>query len=126
MSSTSRHGRSLSGANTRIEQRFGRIHRIGQKQVCRLWNLVADETREGQVFARLLDKMEAQRAAYGGRLFDVLGDAFKDQPLSKLLMDAIRYGDDPARQAELDRVLDAEVSKGTEDLIRNAHWPESH
>ena len=33
--------------NTRIEQRFGRIHRIGQKQVCRLWNLVADETREG-------------------------------------------------------------------------------
>ena len=51
----------------RIEQRFGRIHRIGQKQVCRLWNLVADETREGQVFTRLLTKMEAQRAAYGGR-----------------------------------------------------------
>ena len=102
----------------RIEQRFGRIHRIGQKQVCRLWNLVADETREGQVFARLLDKMEAQRAAYGGRLFDVLGEAFKDQPLSKLLMEAVRYGDDPARQAELERVLDAEVSKGTEDLLR--------
>ena len=102
----------------RIEQRFGRIHRIGQKQVCRLWNLVADETREGQVFTRLLDKMEAQRAAYGGRLFDVLGEAFKDQPLSKLLMEAVRYGDDPARQAELERVLDAEVSKGTEDLLR--------
>ena len=32
----------------RIEQRFGRIHRIGQKQVCRLWNLVADETREAR------------------------------------------------------------------------------
>ena len=25
----------------RIEQRFGRIHRIGQTEVCHLWNLVA-------------------------------------------------------------------------------------
>ena len=102
----------------RIEQRFGRIHRIGQKQTCRLWNLVADDTREGQVFTRLLEKMEAQRTAYGGRLFDVLGDAFNDQPLSKLLMEAIRYGDDPARRAELERVVDAEIAKGTEDLLR--------
>ena len=110
----------------RIEQRFGRIHRIGQKQVCRLWNLVADETREeGQVFARLLDKMEAQRAAYGGRLFDVLGEAFKDQPLSKLLMEAVRYGTTRHAKPELERVLDAEVSKGTEDLCGNAHWPAS-
>ncbi|MDD0856759.1 helicase-related protein [Arthrobacter alpinus] len=34
----------------RIEQRFGRIHRIGQEEVCRLWNLVASNTREGEVF----------------------------------------------------------------------------
>lgn len=31
----------------RLEQRFGRIHRIGQTEVCHLWNLVAKETREG-------------------------------------------------------------------------------
>ena len=31
----------------RIEQRFGRIHRIGQTEVCHLWNLVAADTREG-------------------------------------------------------------------------------
>jgi superfamily II DNA/RNA helicase len=31
----------------RLEQRFGRIHRIGQTEVCHLWNLLADETREG-------------------------------------------------------------------------------
>ena len=30
----------------RIEQRFGRIHRIGQELVCHLWNLVAHETRK--------------------------------------------------------------------------------
>ncbi|MDR0576819.1 MAG: DEAD/DEAH box helicase, partial [Candidatus Accumulibacter sp.] len=31
----------------RLEQRFGRIHRIGQTEVCHLWNLVSQETREG-------------------------------------------------------------------------------
>ena len=35
----------------RLEQRFGRIHRIGQQEVCHLWNLVAKETREGKPVA---------------------------------------------------------------------------
>ncbi len=35
----------------RLEQRFGRIHRIGQTEVCHLWNLVADDTREGEVYS---------------------------------------------------------------------------
>ena len=48
----------------RIEQRFGRIHRIGQTEVCHLWNLVAEDTREGKVFTRLLGKIEEQRKAY--------------------------------------------------------------
>lgn len=101
----------------RLEQRFGRIHRIGQEHVCRLWNIVADETREGQVFVRLLDKMDQQRKAYGGKLFDVLGDAFAEKPLRELLMEAIRYGDDPARIAEIERVVDAQVAEGCEELI---------
>lgn len=33
----------------RLEQRFGHIHRIGQTEVCHLWNIVANETREGAV-----------------------------------------------------------------------------
>ena len=45
----------------RLEQRFGRIHRIGQTEVCHLWNLVADETREGDVYRKLLDKLEQAR-----------------------------------------------------------------
>ncbi|BDH57798.1 hypothetical protein MTP03_27370 [Tsukamurella sp. PLM1] len=101
----------------RLEQRFGRIHRIGQQQVCRLWNLVADQTREGQVYARLLEKMEEQRLAYGGKLFDVLGEAFLDRPLTELLMDAIRYGDDPARRDEIERVVDAQVADGCTKLV---------
>ena len=42
----------------RLEQRFGRIHRIGQTEVCHLWNMVAAETREGDVFQRLFEKLE--------------------------------------------------------------------
>ena len=41
----------------RLEQRFGRIHRIGQTEVCFLWNLVASETREGDVYRKLLEKL---------------------------------------------------------------------
>jgi SNF2 family DNA or RNA helicase len=50
----------------RIEQRFGRVHRIGQTEVCHLWNLVAEGTREGDVYVRLLEKLEEQRQALGG------------------------------------------------------------
>jgi SNF2 family DNA or RNA helicase len=101
----------------RIEQRFGRVHRIGQKEVCHMWNLVAEGTREGQVYLRLLDKIEEQRRAYGGQVFDVLGQAFEGQPLGDLLVRAIRYGEDPEVRAQLDRVIDAAVGEGLGSLI---------
>ncbi len=90
----------------RIEQRFGRIHRIGQREVCHLWNLVAKETREGAVFQRLFDKLEIERDALGGQVFDILGEAFDNESLKDLLIRAIRYGDDPEVRARLDRVID--------------------
>lgn len=95
----------------RIEQRFGRIHRIGQREVCHLWNLVAHETREGQVYERLLEKLDAAREALGGRVFDVLGRLFEERPLRELLVEAIRYGDDPKRRAELERAIDGSVDR---------------
>ena len=103
----------------RIEQRFGRIHRIGQREVCHLWNLVARGTREGDVYARLLDKIGSMSAAYNGNLFNVLGegDAFAERSLRDLLIEAIRYGDQPAVKARLDRVIDAGVSGGLDDLL---------
>lgn len=95
----------------RIEQRFGRIHRIGQTEVCHLWNLVAHETREGQVYARLLEKLDTARAALGGRVFDVLGRLFEARPLRDLLVDAIRYGDDPIRKQELLEIVEGAVDQ---------------
>ncbi len=90
----------------RIEQRFGRIHRIGQREVCHLWNLVAKETREGAVFQRLFEKLEIEREALGGQVFDILGEAFDNTPLKDLLIKAIRYGDQPDVRAKLNRVID--------------------
>jgi superfamily II DNA or RNA helicase len=93
----------------RIEQRFGRIHRIGQTEVCHMWNLVAIETREGEVFKRLFDKLETQRGRLGGRVFDVLGGIFTDRSLRELLIEAVRYGEAPDVKARLQQVVDNAV-----------------
>jgi superfamily II DNA or RNA helicase len=106
----------------RLEQRFGRIHRIGQNQVCHLWNLVANETREGEVYHRLLTKLETINEAFNGRVFDILGEVFEERSLKDLLLDAIRYNDQPERAAErlrsIDNALDVSHIQGL--LKRNA------
>jgi hypothetical protein len=90
----------------RIEQRFGRIHRIGQTEICHLWNLVADETREGEVYKTLLDKLEEARKALGGKVFDVLGKVqFEGRPLRELILEAVRYGERPEVRARLGQVV---------------------
>jgi superfamily II DNA or RNA helicase len=106
----------------RLEQRFGRIHRIGQTQVCHLWNMVAAETREGDVFQRLFDKIEIERKALGGRVFDILGEVFDGVSLRDLLIEAIRYGEDPARKARLREVVATalETERLREIISRNA------
>jgi superfamily II DNA or RNA helicase len=97
----------------RIEQRFGRIHRIGQTEVCHLWNLVAEETREGDVYRRLLEKLEEARNALGGQVFDVLGKLeFEGKPLRDLMIEAIRYGDRPEVRARLNQVVENAVDRG--------------
>ena len=96
----------------RIEQRFGRIHRIGQTEVCHLWNLVAADTREGEVYARLLEKLEAAREALGGRVYDVLGELFEGTSLKDLLFDAIRYGEQEEVKARLFREVDGAADQG--------------
>ncbi len=96
----------------RIEQRFGRIHRIGQTEVCHLWNLVAEETREGDVYRKLLEKLEQAREALGGQVFDVLGKfQFEGKLLRDLLIEAIRYGDQPEVRARLTTVVEQALDR---------------
>lgn len=96
----------------RLEQRFGRIHRIGQTEVCHLWNLVSQETREGMVFQRLFEKLEQERESLKGKVFDVLGKVtFNNRSLRELLIEAVRYGNDPAVKARLYEVVDHSLDR---------------
>jgi SNF2 family DNA or RNA helicase len=95
----------------KIEQRFGRIHRIGQTEVCHLWNLVAADTREGEVYGRLLEKLEIAREALGGRVYDVLGELFEGTALKDLLFQAIQYGEQEDVRARLFQQVDGAVDQ---------------
>jgi hypothetical protein len=97
----------------RLEQRFGRIHRIGQTEVCHLWNLVALDTREGDVFHTLLEKVEVQRQALGDQVFDVLGEVLTDSELRDLLTRAL-HG---ASHGEVTRAVEARIGSDLQDAV---------
>lgn len=103
----------------RLEQRFGRIHRIGQTEVCHCWNLVASQTREGEVYRRLLEKLEEERNTLGGKVFDILGKlVFDGKPLRDLLKEAIRYGDSPEAKARFNEIVNNALDRDKlRDLI---------
>ena len=103
----------------RIEQRFGRIHRIGQKQTCHLWNLVAHGTREGKVFERLFAKIEEQKAVYGEQIYDVLGDSEINRSLQELLMRAIAEDADPKNLKWIDEIVDGEIGVRMKYVLEN-------
>lgn len=103
----------------RIEQRFGRIHRIGQKNICHLWNLIAKGTREGDVFSSLFLKLEEERTALGGKVFDVLGKlSFDNKPLRDILIEAIRTDNEPQHREYINRVVNAALdTKHLQELL---------
>ena len=111
----------------RLEQRFGRIHRIGQTEVCHLWNLVAKDTREGAVYARLLEKLDVAREALGGRVFDVLGRLFEGRAMRELLLEAVRYGESADTKARLfERVDRAADTERIEELLAERALSRDH
>ncbi len=93
---------------TRLEQRLGRIHRIGQERDVHAFNFVASESEEGQpiiegrILERLLFKLDQMREALADRIFDVIGEvlSLNDVNLPEILREA---ANDPRR---LDEYLD--------------------
>lgn len=72
----------------RLEQRMGRIHRYGQQQEAMIFNLVADNTREGEVMQCLLRKLEDMRRALGSdRVYDVIGEIVPAPKFDALMKD---------------------------------------
>lgn len=103
----------------RLEQRMGRIHRYGQTREVFVFNLVAEDTREGMVLRRLFEKMDEIKTALGSdKVFDVLSEVLYGKNLSQLLLDAAanaRNIDDIL--AEIDITVDADyIAKVRENL----------
>ncbi len=102
---------------TRLEQRLGRIHRIGQERDCHAFNFVAAQSEEGQdivegrILTRLLEKLEQMREVLADRVFDVIGEvlSLNDVNLPDMLREAAH---DPRRLEEyLDKIekVDAQL-----------------
>jgi hypothetical protein len=69
---------------------MGRIHRYGQQKDVYIFNMVAENTREGKVLSKLLDKLDEIRRALGSdKVFDVIGDTFYGKNLYQLILDAV-------------------------------------
>ncbi|MDI6861474.1 MAG: helicase-related protein [Caldisericia bacterium] len=97
----------------RIEQRMGRIHRYGQQKDVHIFNLIAVDTREGTVFNKIFEKLDEIRRALGSdKVFDIIGDVFKDKNLYQLLIEAV------SNTKSLDEILKEIEIKVDEDYIR--------
>ena len=71
----------------RLEQRMGRIHRIGQKRKVHYYNFVVDRenTIDGMIHGMLLDKIESIKTALGDdSIFDILGRIIGEDMIRKI------------------------------------------
>jgi superfamily II DNA or RNA helicase len=108
----------------RLEQRMGRIHRIGQTDDVYIFNLVATNTREGYVLSVLLQKMENMGVALGDKVFDVVGQAIGTnlrEVLEAVIAEEITKeeaaesfggaGVDPATRARAEELLESALAR---------------
>ena len=74
----------------RLEQRMGRIHRIGQTRPVHYYNFVLEETLDGYILQKILDKLEAIKRAMGERVYDVIGRLLTEDDIPQLYEELIR------------------------------------
>lgn len=104
---------------TRLEQRMGRIHRYGQTRVARIFNLVAADTREGQVLLGLMERLDEMRAHLGDQVFDVVSTLISDKGLEQLMAQvATAEATDDAHDRALRQLLEA-MDQGAQ---RHTQW----
>jgi ERCC4-related helicase len=105
----------------RLEQRIGRVDRIGQKKVVRALNLVFEDTVEHRVREVLEEKLNTILEEFGvDKTSDVLDSAQAGQLFDELYTGAINNPD--AIDAEIEKALQqlkeqAAASKGSKELF---------
>ncbi|MDX8340547.1 helicase-related protein [Draconibacterium sp. IB214405] len=91
----------------RLEQRMGRIHRYGQKQDVLVFNMVAQNTREGNVLQRLLTKLDLIREQIGNdRVYDVISDVFEEVAMEDIINSTFNR-----KETKFDVTIDASLTK---------------
>ena len=102
----------------RLEQRMGRLHRFGQKHPeVRIFNLVAKNTREGDVLTTLLDKLEeARKELCSDKVFDVIGQPLQEVSIRDLLRDALFETPPYSAQKRLESIF---LHKSLEARLKN-------
>lgn len=98
----------------RLEQRMGRIHRIGQQSEVAVFNFCATNTVEGKLLDRLHEKLDEMRAALQGRVYDVIGDllAVNGLDFERMMRDTL------ANPRRLDSSLD-EIDSLSPELLKS-------
>ena len=108
---------------TRLEQRMGRIHRYGQNRDVYIFNLVAEDTKEGEVLSNLLAKLDEIKEKLGSdKVYDVIGDIFSGKNLFQLIVDAIMNA---KSMDEILKEIDIKLDKDTLERIKNECLGES-
>lgn len=102
----------------RLEQRMGRIHRYGQQDDVWVYNLVAQNTREGAVLQRVLTKMDVMRDQLGDdRVYDVIDEWLEGVPLVSLMERAIDAEAPDVGGEETDEALKRATLERAEALL---------
>ncbi len=97
----------------RLEQRVGRIHRYGQEKDCLIFNFVAQNTREGRVLRKLLDRLAEIRHDLGSdQVFDVVGEVFPANQLERMLREMY------TRQTDIHKIEDRIVRDVSPEKFR--------
>ncbi len=91
----------------RLEQRMGRLHRFGQRHSeVRIFNIVAEGTREGDVLSTLLSKLdEARKDLCSDKVFDVIGQQLEEVSLRDLLRESLFETAPYSAQKKLDSLF---------------------
>lgn len=107
----------------RLEQRMGRIHRYGQKQDVVVFNMVAQNTREGNVLQRLLQKLDLIREQIGNdRVYDVISDIFEEVEMEDIINTTFNQ-----KETEFDNTIDTKLTKeNVEQKIREQEEKMAH
>lgn len=94
----------------RLEQRMGRIHRIGQKMNMYYYNFVLDPERtiDGYIFDKLLKKIESIKEAMKDKVYDILGRLISEDDIVRIYEELLKVPRDQweAKIKRLDGIIE--------------------